>query len=63
MQIKVSPNEGTPLYQQIVTQVKEDVERLEKQLEIVHSLPKPDVLEQAKLASTSQTTQKPGMKV
>lgn len=39
--------------QNIVTQVKEDVERLEKQLEIVHSLPKPDVLERAKLKTDS----------
>jgi len=41
--------------QKIVTQVKEDVERLEKQLDIVHSLPKPDVLEQASLKTDSPT--------
>jgi hypothetical protein len=39
--------------QQIIDQVKEDVERLEKQLEIVHSLPKPEVLEQAELKTES----------
>jgi len=37
----------------IVDQVKEDVERLEKQLEIVQSLPKPEVLEQAELKTVS----------
>jgi len=37
----------------IFTQVKEDVERLEKQFEIVQSLPKPDVLERKKLKTKS----------
>jgi len=41
--------------QNIVTQVKEDVELLEKQLEIVHSLPKPEVLEKASLKTDSPT--------
>lgn len=37
----------------IITQVKEDVERLEKQLEIVHSLPKLEVLEHDSLKTES----------
>ncbi len=40
---------------QIVDQVKEDVERLEKLLEIVESLPKPEVLEEAELKTESPT--------
>jgi len=39
--------------QKIFTQVKEDVERLEKQFEIVKSLPKPEVLEQDLLKTDS----------
>ena len=37
----------------IITLVKEDVERLEKQLEIVHSLPKLEILESDKLKTES----------
>jgi len=38
---------------QIVGQVKEDVEQLEKQLEIARTSPKPDVLERSKLKTDS----------
>lgn len=38
---------------QVLDQVKEDVERLERQLEIVMSLPKPEVLENAELKTES----------
>ena len=37
----------------IVNLVKEDVERLEKQLEIVRSMPKPEVLEKTNLKTES----------
>jgi hypothetical protein len=40
---------------EIIDQVKEDIERLEKQLEIVLSMPKPEVLEKTELKTRSPT--------
>ncbi|MBN1870229.1 MAG: hypothetical protein JW847_06630 [Candidatus Omnitrophica bacterium] len=40
---------------QIVQQIKEDIDRLEKQLVVASSLPKPDVLEQSELKTESPT--------
>jgi len=39
----------------VVSQVKEDVERLEKQLKIVQAMPKPEVLEKTDLKTESPT--------
>lgn len=39
----------------IIDQIKEDIERLEKQLTIASALPKPDVLEQSELKTESPT--------